>query len=296
MMILNSGNVVRLALDAVVVGTRMRSVWPAQVQNLLLMAEDTGITTPIHVRKTKAGYELIDGAHRLAAARELGLADIACLVVECRQDEARAMEASNNLGAARMTPLQTAVFVASWKRDYYALHPDRKAGIFKGNQHAKTPKAENSLSVGNKTKNVVTDTMSLTTIMADSFGITERHAHRILAVGERLSPEEITLMDSADRRVALVDLLVLSKISEPADRLEVVTALVADTPLSAAKGWAAIRARKASVKPLFKDPIDVDFRALRVLWLRVHKKAKRRFVAAFWAELQDMAADAGDQK
>ena len=189
---LNSGNVVRIPLDQIVVGKRLRIVAHAQVQNLILMAQDTGITTPIHVRKTKDGYELIDGAHRLAAAHDLGHADIACLVVECRQDEARAMEASNNLGAARMTPLQTAVFVASWKRDYYAMHPDRKPGVFKGNQHS---------------GKVVEDIMSLTTTVADSFGITERHARRVLAVGERLSPDEITLLDTPERRVALADLL-----------------------------------------------------------------------------------------
>ena len=71
----------------------------AQVANLLLMAEDTGITTPIHVRKVAGKHVLIDGAHRLEAARRLGYTDIAALVHDCRADEARAMEASNNLGA-----------------------------------------------------------------------------------------------------------------------------------------------------------------------------------------------------
>ena len=96
------------------------------VENLIMMAEDTGITTPILVRKVGKRHELIDGAHRMEAAYRLGLSDIAALVWDCRADEARGMEASNNLGAARMTVLQTVVFVASWKRDYYVLHPERK--------------------------------------------------------------------------------------------------------------------------------------------------------------------------
>lgn len=128
MKFLNSGNIIRIPLDEVHVEGRLREVRDAFVENLILMAEDTGITTPIHVRKDRGRFTLIDGAHRLEASRRMGLTDIAALVVECRSDEARAMEASNNLGAARMTPLQTAVFVASWKRDYYAMHPERKPG------------------------------------------------------------------------------------------------------------------------------------------------------------------------
>lgn len=270
---LNSGNVVRLPLGQINVGDRLRRVSHVQVANLLLMAEDTGITTPIHVRKVAGRYDLIDGAHRLAAAHELGHADIAALVVECRQDEARAMEASNNLGAARMSPLQTAVFAASWKRDYYTMHPERKPGLFKGNQHK---------------GNVVDDIMSLTTVMADSFGISERHAHRVLAVGERLSPEEITLLDAPERRVALADLLVLSKIAEPSERAEVVAAMVAGVPVTAGKGWAALKARKAGVQPRVKDRVEDAFLALRVIWSRAPKEAKRRFVDEYRVQIGAM--------
>ena len=270
MQILNSGNVVRLRLDQITVGKRLRAVGHSQVQNLILMAQDTGITTPIHVRKTKDGYDLIDGAHRLAAAYEMGDEDIASLVVECRQDEARAMEASNNLGAARMTPLQTAVFVASWKRDYYAMHPERKPGVFKGNQHS---------------GKVVEEMISLTTSIAGSFGITERHARNMLAVGERLSPNEIAQLDAPERRVALADLLVLSKISEPTDRAEVVSAMVAGAPVSAGKGWAAIKARKAGVQPTIKDPVDTAFLAMSALWTRMPLAAKKRFCLEFGKDI-----------
>ena len=96
MKFLNSGNIVRIPLDEVLVEGRLRDVREAFVENLILMAEDTGITTPIHVRKVQGRYVLIDGAHRLEAARRMGLSDIAALVVECRADEARAMEAASS--------------------------------------------------------------------------------------------------------------------------------------------------------------------------------------------------------
>ncbi|MHC9236886.1 ParB N-terminal domain-containing protein [Pseudooceanicola sp. 502str34] len=63
MKFLHGGNVQRIALDHIEVSSRLREVRDAFVENLIVMAEDTGITTPIHVRKSKAGYILIDGAH-----------------------------------------------------------------------------------------------------------------------------------------------------------------------------------------------------------------------------------------
>lgn len=259
MKLLNGGNVVRLPLDQIEVGARMRAVSENAVTNLMLMAEDTGITTPIHVRKVKTAYVLIDGGHRLEVSRRLGLPDIAALVVECRADEARAMEASNNLGAARMTPLQTAVFVASWKRDYYAMHPDRKPGAFFGNQFTQKEK-------------VVTDKMSLTTIIADAFGVDERTAFRALRAGENLTPEEVAQLDRAEVRISMQDLKALSKIGEPEDRARVVAELARG--VTTAK---AIRSLKPA-KPVVTDHVELSFKALRTQWHRAPKAARIRFL------------------
>lgn len=262
MKFLNGGNVVRVAPEDVIVTGRLRRVSDVQVQNLITMAEDTGITTPIHLRKVEGKLHLIDGAHRLAAAKLMGLTEIAALVVECRQDEARAMEASNNLGAARMTPLQTAVFVASWKRDYYALHPDRKPGVFKGNRH---------------TGKLVTAQSALTTAIAESLGVKERQAFKMLAVGERLTADEVAALDAADIHVGLNDLAALAKISEPDERSAVVLKLVEK------QGRGTARARKEYMQeqgktPPPKDGVEADFKALSTAWKRASLAAKKRFL------------------
>ena len=270
MKFLNSGNVIRLALDQIEVGSRMRRVSDVGVENLMLMAEDTGITTPIHVRKVGATYALIDGAHRLAAAKKLDLPDIAVLVWECRQDEARTIEASNNLGAAGMTPLQKVVFVASWRRDYYALHPDRKPGVFKGNQHS---------------GKVVTAETAVTRSIADAFGIKERQAFDIQKAGDALSAEEITLLDG-DKRVSLLDLLALAK-ADPELRPAAVRAFVADPKLKLS------RALKSPVSPRVEDTVEAEFKALRNQWSRVSKAAQRRFVAEHEGDLSRLLDEIG---
>lgn len=277
MKFLNSGNVIRLPLEAITIEGRLRDVRDAFVENLMVMAEDTGITTPIHVRKVKDAYVLIDGAHRLEAARRMGLADIAALVVECRADEARAMEATNNLGAARMTPLQTAVFVASWKRDYYAMHPERKPGVFKGNQH---------------TGKVVEEIISLTSSIADAFGITDRQVRNILRAGESLAPEDAAQLDAAPVRITMKDLQDLSKISDPAERSAVVTRLASGNAKSAAaarKSLAAEDGRNAAAPEV--DPADAEFKALLNAWSRSRTAARRRFVAQAYHQLAALLRD-----
>lgn len=271
MKFLNGGNVVRLPIDKIEVDGRLRAVRQSFVENLMLMAEDTGITTPIHVRKVKTRHVLIDGAHRLEAARLLGLPDIAALVVECRADEARAMEASNNLGAARMTPLQTAVFVASWKRDYYALHPERKPGVFKGNQFTGNGK-------------VVTDKMSLATIIADAFGVDERTVFRALRAGENLTPEEVEQLDAAPRRVAMKDLMVLGKIGDPEERADVVARLAENGKLTAVQARRARRVEAGLEAPV-KDADERAYLALAKAWTRAGTAARKRFLRDFRSEV-----------
>lgn len=270
MKFLNSGNVIRVALDQIEVGDRLRRVSDSAVATLLFMAEDTGITTPIHCRKVGSKYVLIDGAHRLAAAEKLRLPDIAVLVVECRADEARAMEASNNLGAAGMTPLQKVVFVASWKRDYYALHPDRKLGAFKGNQYSEKE---------------VTALNAVTKSIADTLGIKERQAFKILKAGDALTTEEIALLDGP-KRVTLADLQALSRANPD-------TRAVAIARFATGEVKKLASALKAPASPRVESTVEAEFKALRNLWSRSSKAAQQRFVAAHATDLATLLDQIG---
>ena len=269
MKFLHSGNVIRLRLDQIEVEDRLRAVREAAVENLMMMAEDTGITTPIHVRKAKDRYVLIDGAHRLEASRRMDLPDIAALVVECRADQARTMEATNNLGAARMTPLQTAVFVASWKRDYYAMHPERKPGVFKGNQH---------------TGNVVGGIVPLTTTMADAFGVDETTIKRAMLAGENLTPLESAQLEAAPGRITMKDLRDLAKIGDATARTEVVLRLSTGKAKSAAEALRSLKAEADGPAPE-KDPADQQYLALKSAWTRAGTAARRRFLEECGAEV-----------
>ncbi|WP_323036221.1 ParB/RepB/Spo0J family partition protein [Pararhodobacter sp.] len=270
MKFLNGGNVVRLPVGEIVVEERLRAVREDNISTLILMAEDTGITTPIHVRKVKDRLVLIDGAHRLEATKRMGSPDIAALLVECRADEARAMEASNNLGAARMTPLETAVFVASWKRDYYALHPEREQGVFKGNQY---------------TGKVVGINLSLTKIIADAFGVSEPTIKRALQAGDSLSLEEAAQLDAAPCRITMEDLKHLSKISDPDERAQVILKLSGGNAKNAATARRQWKVEQGLAAPV-QDPVEAGLKALKTAWSRAPKEARRRFIRDHGADIE----------
>jgi ParB family chromosome partitioning protein len=272
MKVLDGGAVIKLRVEDVIVEGRLREVREKALQNLIFMAEDTGITTPIHVRKTPAGYSLIDGAHRLEAAKRMGLVEIAAIAVDCRADEARAMEASNNLGAARMTPLQTAVFMASWRRTYFEMHPDRQKGVFKGNQYK--PKE-------------VTPQNGVTNAIAEAFGRKPSQIFKIMAVGERLTEAEIKLLDVADRVVTLEDLAALGKITDPAERASVVERLTTGKPISAAAARRQYRAEVDGVV-IVPNANDAAFNALANAWDRAPVAARKRFCLQFAAALWEI--------
>ena len=79
-------NAVAIALDRIYVpAKRRRTLDEAKVEGLAEDIIDNGLKIPIQVRRDKERYVLIEGLHRLEAARALGEATIEALVVGARQ-------------------------------------------------------------------------------------------------------------------------------------------------------------------------------------------------------------------
>lgn len=275
MRMMHKGNVVRLPVARIEVGTRLRKVDSNEVKKLMLMAEDAGIIAPIQVRKVRTRHVLIDGAHRLEVAKQMGMTEIAALVWDCRADEAKDLEASSNLGGAKMSALQTAVFVASWKRTYYELHPDRKPGVFKGNQH---------------TGRLVRDTASLANTVARTFGVTDRHAKRILRAGETLLSTEIEQLEAAPR-LTMKDILDISKIGDRKERAAVVAKLGSGEAKSAKEALKSITPKAEAAARA--SAADQQWRAMCDAFARATKVARRRFVQDNAKALRDLLAETG---
>lgn len=106
-----------IALADIEIAGRVRQVSLSVVNIIVMSIEDLGcITSPIHVRKMRAGFRLIDGAHRLNAAKQLGLETIPAKIWECTAEQADLMDSDANVSTAQMFPLELAVSLAARKK------------------------------------------------------------------------------------------------------------------------------------------------------------------------------------
>ncbi|WP_229743239.1 MULTISPECIES: ParB/RepB/Spo0J family partition protein [Salipiger] len=259
-------SITELPVDQIVIRDRLRPVSEAGVSALVASITEMGVMKdPVHVRKVKhrgGEFQLMAGAHRLTAARQLGWETIKVTCWNCTDDFARLMEIDDNLAGAEMNALDTAIFLAERKRLYEKLHPETRAETFKGNQH---------------TGKLASDIMSFTTSTAEKFGMSRRQVERIIASGSKLGPDEVRRLRTAPRPVTLKDLQDISKISETGERYHVVDCLVegkARNASAARKLWKAERGQA----PAPMSPTDQAYTRLLDAWDRAPKAARKRFL------------------
>ena len=267
-----------LPIADIAVRDRLRPAGDAGVAAMVSSIREIGqITSPVNVRQVRRGgeirYELIDGAHRIAAALELGWTEVPVRVFECNDDQARIMEIDANLAGAELTALDTAVFLATRKAVYERLHPETKAGV----------------AGGRARQGLANDMMSFAETTAEKFGLSKRHIERMTAAGARLGPDEIRQLRLAPRAVTLADLQEISKIGEAPERYEVVRLLATGEAKGAAAARKAYRHRENP--PAQVAPVDQEYLAIKSAWVRARKEAKRRFVNDLYAELAALIAD-----
>jgi ParB family transcriptional regulator, chromosome partitioning protein len=254
-----------LSLDLIEVGKRARQV-SAKTVDLIVqsaLARDGKITVPIDVRRLKGGrFALIDGGHRIAATKVLGLTEIAAQVWSCTAEEARFMEADAILATAHITPLDLAVTLAKRKAAYEKLHPETKRGV-----------------AGALARHGVQVTeMSFADYVAKVIGITPRQSSRIIAAGEALSDQHAQALTNAPNRLVMNDLYDLAKIADPEEKDAVILRFVVGNAKSVSAARRTLKAEADGGEKLVKDPVEEAFSALSKLWSRAPMAAKKRFL------------------
>lgn len=103
-------------------------LWKTRPESVDLLADailENGYITPIAVCAADANgkYALIDGAHRLEAAKQLGREVIPATVFSGSKLQQRLLEIDSNLIRRNMTQLEEAVYLAERERIYNKLYP-----------------------------------------------------------------------------------------------------------------------------------------------------------------------------
>lgn len=271
-----------VALTAIDVRDRLRPVSESGVESIMASINEVGVMKdPVHLRRKKDGkLVLIAGGHRIEAAKRLGWEEVEARIwTDVTDDWARMMEIDDNLAGAELTPLDHAIFLAQRKVVYERLHPEATRGGDRRSQHFQTD---------------IESVRSFVAVTADKFGIDERHVRRLVAAGSKINHPDATLLRSAPRPVTLKDLIDLSREGNAAARYEAVQAFASGGAKKIGEALKARAAREAGIKPPVKDKVDDAFMALKKLWVRAPKAAKRRFVDEFGSDIAQIIGEGGD--
>ena len=282
---MSDNQIKRIALaDITVRDDRVTPLNEDAVKLIMQSVEETGeVRDPIHIRKTKGGFELIDGRHRLEVARRLGRDDILAQVWNCTQEQARLMEADANVTFTHMGAVDLAVSLAERKRAYERLHPETTAGM------------AGALSRWN----MQATSMSFACFIAEVVGVTPRQIQRVIAAGEALDQVTVVALRAAPNRVAMADLYEIAKANGPDERDYIVEMLAGGhvkNAVAARRKWAEV---ESGALPEVKDPVEEAFKGLLNAWKRAPKEAQRRFVEANKGEIYPMIVatyDGGDSE
>lgn len=249
-----------------------RAVDDATVSGLVESIATVGLINPIRVRAAGGRWEVVAGVHRLEACRQLGLADIACVVVEDDDLHAELAMIDENLCRAELSPVDRARQTARRKAIYLELHPETAKEAFHGNQHVA---AENFSAAS-----FAADTAAKT-------GVTDRvvrlHAER----GEKVIDEVMDMI----RGTKLDTGSYLDKIKRLPPNEQVVAAT-----RDLAHMRSQDRAKRKPVSPPDAPKNDIEIinqqhKALLSAWERARPEARERFLTDIGAVIDTPVMD-----
>jgi ParB family chromosome partitioning protein len=256
---------------------RHRLTTESGVDSIIASIEELGgISNPISLRKKRrAGVDtlvLIDGMHRLEAAKKLELLEVPARVwVDITDDYAEMMELDMNLAGAELSPLDEAVFLANRKRLYEEMHPETVRGV--AGAAAKWDATANSAVA------------SFVEATAEATGVSVRKIYSRVAVGQMLTKEEVIKLRAAPQTLKAGDVEALAKIKEDHIRMDVIDKIQHGTAKSVSEAIKAVSPSKP-VSPTRKA--DADYRKFISTWKRLPLGLRHRFVDECSAELRDI--------
>lgn len=267
------------AISDIEVSNRLRPVAESTVAALNFVIGEFGFTVPILVRKMKAGFRLIDGAHRLEVMKRRGNTTIPVVAVTCTDEEARVLEGSQNLAGAAMSPLDEALFVAAFSDAYQNLHPETKRGV-----------------AGALAKHgLATELSSFADVIGEKRSISPRQIRNIARAGRMITKEEAAQLRASPLKLTLKDIQDFGKIGDPDERRAVVQRIAGGVK-SVAKARQALRAESGEASTPPETPVEAQFKALSTLWSRSGAAARRRFVEDHRDVLLALIGDGGAEE
>ena len=116
---------VELKVSLIDVVDRLRPVNPNAVADLVVSLTEGVLAHPITVRPVAGRFELVVGAHRLAAFCQLGKSTIPAVIRQMSALEARQLEIDENIVRSGLTALERLTFFSERVEVWAARNPDK---------------------------------------------------------------------------------------------------------------------------------------------------------------------------
>lgn len=249
-------------------GERLRPTDPEKVEQVRRSMAQIGLRSPIEVRaKPGGGWLLVAGAHRLAAARALGFAEIEALVFEGDDDEARLAEIDENLVRHELTPFDQAVFLAERAAIYRRMNPETGKG------RAPKPKKNNDQGKDRQVGSL-SSPRAFAEDVAEKIGFSPRTVWRALTRFEKLSPEARDMVRGSEIAANGAALDALLKVPAARQARVAREALTRDVNAPLAERMAAAKERVLGVR----RPVPDRVAAAKAAYDRLGPEERTAFV------------------
>ena len=187
----------KIAIKKIKVPPGRRKVELEAVEKLAGSMDEVGLANPITV---DAGYRLVAGLHRLEAAKLLGWTEVECSVLELDPVQAKIMEIDENLFRTSLSDLELGRLLASRKKLYEELHPEKRHGGDRRSAAVKPPNCRDG-----QVKSFAEDA-------AERLGVSPRTVERRVQIAERLSDKTCDILKGIEGGVTQQTLEKLSRL------------------------------------------------------------------------------------
>ncbi|EFO30968.1 MT-A70 family protein [Roseibium sp. TrichSKD4] len=229
---------------------RSRDVDPDWAEFISVSFKEHGQLTPIDVVQRDKRFELVTGAHRLAAAKLCKWKEIDARVLSPElgenPHELRRREILENLARLDFNALERCEALFDLKRIYETLHPDTKHGGKRGNQH-----------IGGQKRQVAI--FSFCQNASEKTGLSDRSIRLAITIYNALSPATRERLKNTKFAEKQSDLKLLGE-CKPDEQDKILNILFAEEPEAGTVGdaIALVRTGKAErpTEKIYKSILD----------------------------------------
>ena len=273
-------DLLRIPLDLIDQGDRLRPVKPEPVELLAADIEMQGLLQPIVVAPAGERFVLVVGAYRLAAVRELGWPEIPATVVrDLDEAQLRFAEIMENVDRQELSKLERAEFLAELDAVWKRLNPSARHG---GDRRSANVRAKREEAAKEAADQVAI--LAIRSSVAEKVGLSERAVRRALQIADGLTSATKTLLRGSRFEDNQAELEALARL-DPEMQTAVCDLLFADPPKAGSVAEAELMARGQERRGAAKNLVS----RLNANWGRMPRAERLQFVRSHKDEIMELA-------